>query len=95
MREVKEETGIDTIPLGVLNVLSDPDQDPRWHVVIVSVLMRASYPTQQPKGADDALLAQWEQDSDELADKLIESSKISLNDFRRWKMGTHNLMELR
>jgi len=35
IRETKEETGLDVEALGLLNEISDPDADPRWHVVVI------------------------------------------------------------
>lgn len=39
LREVKEETGIETKVLRLVGVYSDPDRDPRGHVITVAFLL--------------------------------------------------------
>lgn len=58
IRETKEETGLDIEILGMINVMSEPRYDPRWHVVIIHLLAKEIGST-TPKGSDDALDAQW------------------------------------
>ena len=59
IREVEEETGIIAEPLGILNIISDPEMDPRFHVIVTHVVMKAK-DNVDPKGMDDALEAHWE-----------------------------------
>lgn len=82
VREVKEETGIDAEVIGLLNITSDPKYDPRWHVVVPHLVMRAKS-NQVPKGQDDAKDAFWV-DYTRL-NNLIESSDVSLQDYIRWR----------
>ena len=43
VREAKEETSIDVELVGLLNVYSDPDRDPRRHTVSVTYLARGNF----------------------------------------------------
>ena len=52
VREVREETGLDTTIERLLGVYSDPARDPRGHTVSVTYLLRRLGGT--PAGADDA-----------------------------------------
>ena len=52
MREVREETGLDTAITRLLGVYSDPARDPRGHTVSVTYLLRRLGGTLA--GADDA-----------------------------------------
>jgi len=82
-REILEETGIDADVLSLLGINSHPFDDPRWHVVVVCVLMRATK-NKEPKGGDDALEAFWvPYESNEYG--LISSSERALEDYRKWR----------
>lgn len=95
IREVFEETGIEASPLGILNVISDPASDPRWHVVIIHVLMETSSNI-EPKGGDDALKAKWEKfDINKLSSRLINTCSVTLEDYKQWKDNESKLMDLR
>jgi 8-oxo-dGTP diphosphatase len=52
VREVREETGLDTVITCLLGVYSDPARDPRGHTVSVTYLLRRLGGTLA--GADDA-----------------------------------------
>jgi 8-oxo-dGTP diphosphatase len=95
IREVYEETGIEGKPVGILNIISDPESDPRWHVVIIHVVMETNSNI-EPKGNDDALSASWENiDSKELPSKLIKTCRSTLVDYIQWKKERGKLMDLR
>lgn len=95
IREVMEETGVDAEPIGILNIISDPEMDPRWHVVVVHVLMRAKENV-DPTGMDDALEASWAPyDGEGLSDTLIEHAVITLDDYKKWRNNKHTLIKLR
>lgn len=53
-REAFEETGLKIFDLSQFRAYSDPDRDPRQHVITMVFTAEASG---QPEGADDALLA--------------------------------------
>jgi len=57
VREVKEETGLDTKIQRLLGVYSDPERDPRGHTVSIAYLL--SPKEGAPKGGDDALEARF------------------------------------
>lgn len=57
-RELKEETGIDNVPLRQLVTVSTPGRDPRWRNI--TVVFHAQVDKDIPAiGADDAEKAQW------------------------------------
>jgi 8-oxo-dGTP diphosphatase len=94
IREVLEETGIKTRPKGILSVISDPDADPRWHVVIVYVLLETTS-NKEPKGNDDALNAFWaDLDSLSLSKSLVKTCRHTLDDYIEWRKKEHELMKL-
>lgn len=95
IREVFEETGVEAKPAGILNVISDPSSDPRWHVVIVHILMETDEDV-TPKGGDDALSASWEDcNLKEVESKLIKTCQETLEDYKQWKEGKLELLKLR
>lgn len=56
-REFREETGLDVGDLTLVGVYSDPDRDPRGHVV--SVAFTTLIARDPPGGGDDAAVAAW------------------------------------
>jgi len=94
IREVYEETGISANPIGILNIISSPDSDPRWHVVIINVVMKIN-DEKEPKANDDALSANWVDINDkELHPKLISTCLSSLKYYNEWKEGNRQLIEI-
>jgi 8-oxo-dGTP diphosphatase len=61
-RELSEETGLHADKLSLIGVYSDPDRDPRGHVVSIAYLARVSHFV--PQAGDDAVhaefVADWE-----------------------------------
>jgi 8-oxo-dGTP diphosphatase len=57
MREVREETGIDTETVGLVGVYSDPDRDPRGHFVTAVYHMKPI--GGRLRAGDDAQAAEW------------------------------------
>lgn len=57
VREVREETGLNTSVRGLVGVYSDPARDPRGHTVSVVYLLAVS--GGEPAGGDDALTAEF------------------------------------
>ena len=55
LREVKEETGLDTAIISLLGVYSDPQRDPRGHTISIVYLLKTI--KGEPIGGDDALKA--------------------------------------
>lgn len=92
IREVKEETNIEAEPIGIINIVSNPDADPRWHVVIIHVVMEGKS-HEDLKAGDDALEASWE-DPNKIKSKLIKSCKYTLEDYIKWKKEEYKLIKL-
>lgn len=57
VREVREETGLETAPVRLLGVYSAPDRDPRGHTVSPVFLCRVV--GGELRGGDDASDARW------------------------------------
>ena len=93
-REVEEETGILADCIGLLNVISNPELDPRWHVVIAHVLMRAT-DERKPLGTDDAKWAAYvDYKCKWLKDTLIKSAQLTLDDYLQWRENEIILLKL-
>jgi 8-oxo-dGTP diphosphatase len=54
IREAKEETGLDIKILRLVGVYSDPNRDPRGHIISITYLCKRSDRTENPSGGDDA-----------------------------------------
>ena len=57
VRELREETGLEARPRGIVGVYSGPDRDPRGPTASVAFWMQGR--ARQPKGGDDAAEARW------------------------------------
>jgi 8-oxo-dGTP diphosphatase len=60
-REVLEESGLQLSDLKLVGVYSDPNRDPRGHVVSVAYTTRLETAA-QPRAGSDALSAEWIKD---------------------------------
>jgi 8-oxo-dGTP diphosphatase len=80
MREVKEETGLDAQIVKLLGVYSEPNRDPRFHVVSVVFVLDAYG---EPKGGDDAKKAVVFPLEDLPFDKIVFDHAKILKDFLR------------
>lgn len=76
LREIKEETGLESKIDRLVGVYSDPKRDPRKHVVSIAYLLRD--PSGTEKGGDDAKEAKW-WDTNKLPDIAFDHYRI-LND---------------
>lgn len=56
-RELKEETGVEVDSQRLVGIYSQPDRDPRGHVVSIAYLMKAR--TSSAKAGDDAAAAEF------------------------------------
>ena len=54
LREAEEETGLHIRILKLVGVYSDPNRDPRGHVISITYLCKRLDPSEQPRGGDDA-----------------------------------------
>jgi len=75
IREMKEETRLDVATLKLLSVFSNPDRDPRFHVVSIVFTCKAKG---TPEGADDAKLATLYKPEDIPKEKLVFDHKLIL-----------------
>jgi 8-oxo-dGTP diphosphatase len=80
LREVKEETGLDAQIVKLLGVYSEPNRDPRFHVVSVVFVLDAYG---EPKGGDDAKKAVVFPIEDLPFDKIVFDHARILKDFLR------------
>lgn len=58
IREIKEETGLESVVKGIATVASSPDRDPRGHTISV-VYVLSLKGNDEPLGSDDADAADW------------------------------------
>jgi ADP-ribose pyrophosphatase len=80
LREVKEETGLDAQIVKLLGVYSEPNRDPRFHVVSVVFVLDAYG---ESKGGDDAKKAVVFPIEDLPFDKIVFDHAKILKDFLR------------
>ena len=80
LREVKEETGLDAQIVKLLGVYSEPNRDPRFHVVSVVFVLDAYG---EPKGGDDAKKAVGFPIEDLPFDKIVFDHAKILKDYLR------------
>lgn len=80
LREVKEETGLDAQIVKLLGVYSEPNRDPRFHVVSVVFVLDAYG---EPKSGDDAKKAVVFPIEDLPFDKIVFDHAKILKDFLR------------
>jgi 8-oxo-dGTP diphosphatase len=80
LREVKEETGLESTLETLLHVYSDPSRDPRQHTlsVVFTALCEG-----EPHGSDDAAEARWFA-LDALPSPICFDHGQILEDYRRW-----------
>ena len=83
IREMKEETGLDVIIMRQFHVYSNPERDPRRHVVSVVFECVARG---EPKGSDDAKVARvYSYDEIPFKELVFDHSQI-LKDYRQIKI---------
>jgi 8-oxo-dGTP diphosphatase len=58
-RELREETGLDDVPLEQLYAFGTPGRDPRGHTVSVVYLAEVDADRVHPRAADDAAEVKW------------------------------------
>jgi|3_EtaG_2_1085321.scaffolds.fasta_scaffold02017_21 ADP-ribose pyrophosphatase YjhB (NUDIX family) len=77
VREVKEETNISTIPIGLMRINTMPRTDPRFHVTALYVYMSARDHRQATCG-DDAAEAFWMSLNDYSLEHEMSNTTISV-----------------
>ncbi|MGI0028627.1 MAG: NUDIX domain-containing protein [Nitrososphaera sp.] len=82
-REALEETSLQVEPIEILGVYSDPDRDPRKHVlsvVFVGMMVGGSH-----RAADDAEVVEWvELDQIDSREVAFDHMKI-IRDYMHWR----------
>jgi len=84
IREIKEEVGLEVELVGLLGVYSDPNRDPRAHVVSVVWIGDASG---EPKAGSDAKKVKVFKLEEIPFDKLVFDHAKIIKDFLRWGAG--------
>lgn len=87
-REVAEEVGLDVESVGLLNVTSGLDLDPRMHLAVVAGVFRAKHETlEELVPGDDAAQVEWQsiQTTDSIERFLTPRSRIILADYKAWR----------
>ncbi len=82
VREVREETTLETVVDDLVGVYSDPRRDPRGHVISITYLLKN--PIGEPHGSDDAKEARW-WDIDSLPSLAFDHAKIIAEGLRLYK----------
>jgi len=85
IREVKEETSLSVKPIDILGVYSDPNRDPRGHVISTVFIAEISDDNTEATAKDDAVDIKW-MDIDNIDNENFgfDHKKIIL-DYRKWK----------
>jgi 8-oxo-dGTP diphosphatase len=86
-REVKEETSLDVDLVGILGVYSDPNRDPRGHImstVFIGKISNSSNNT-EPLAGDDAAAIKWIDIETIDSEMFGFDHKKILMDFKKWK----------
>ncbi len=84
-REVKEETSLNIEPLEILGVYSDPDRDPRGHI-ISTVFVCLIMDNLKGKAGDDASDICWVSLNDIKNNTYAFDHKMIIEDYLRWRV---------
>ena len=85
IRESWEETALVVTPVGLLNVTSDPDLDPRMHLAVVAAVFRDTGKSKISAG-DDAEMAAWYTWTDEsCVETMTPRTHIILEEYKLWR----------
>jgi 8-oxo-dGTP diphosphatase len=85
-REVLEETLLVVEPIDILGVYSDPQRDPRKHimtVVFVGIIIEGS-----EKAGDDAATVEWIDLADIGKRQIAFDHSTILRDYQKWKLSS-------
>jgi 8-oxo-dGTP diphosphatase len=100
VRESWEETGLVVEPVGLLNVTSGVDLDPRMHLAVIGAVFRDLGSSSIAAG-DDARSAMWlpwdedRIDGEDFLESLTPRARIILTDYRIWRVDERPLQPLR
>ena len=94
IRESLEETGLIVTSVGLLNVTSDPDLDPRMHLAVIAAVFRDTGKLEIVAG-DDATSAKWfPWDREDSLRILTPRTRIILDEYRFWRTKVTTLCPL-
>jgi len=82
-RETMEETSLEVEPIDILGVYSDPERDPRKHimsVVFVGIIVGGS-----DRAGDDAESIEWVDLADIERQQIAFDHATILRDYKKWK----------
>lgn len=85
-REAKEETSLDIELVDILGVYSDPNRDPRGHIMSAVFIGRISYNSEkiEPLAQDDAAAIDWiDLQKVENSNLAFDHKKI-ISDYKKW-----------
>lgn len=82
-REAMEETSLEAEPIEILGVYSDPNRDPRKHVMSVVFIGIITGGTE--RAGDDAAAVEWIELNELDSSPLAFDHRQILGDYRRWK----------
>jgi 8-oxo-dGTP diphosphatase len=86
-REAKEETSLDIELVDILGVYSDPNRDPRGHIMSTVFIGEISYNNEkiEPLAQDDAVAIEWiDLQKVETTSLAFDHEKI-ISDYKKWK----------
>ena len=81
-REAEEELSVKVEPIDILGVYSDPNRDPRGHIMSTTFICKII--SGEPKAADDAADLQWIEISSLENIKLAFDHYKILSDYKTW-----------
>lgn len=82
-REAKEETSLEIEPIDILGVYSDPQRDPRKH--ILSIVFVGRILQGEAKSGDDSIAIEWVHIDEIKNRKLGFDHNRILSDYKKWK----------
>ncbi len=84
-REIAEETSLNVEPLEILGVYSDPNRDPRGHIMTAVFICLNLEDIVEGKAGDDAENLFWI-DLDKINDQeLAFDHKLIIQDYQKWR----------
>jgi 8-oxo-dGTP diphosphatase len=86
-REAKEETSLDIELVDILGVYSDPNRDPRGHIMSTVFIGEISYNNEkiEPLAQDDAAAIEWiDLQKVETTSLAFDHERI-ISDYKKWK----------
>ena len=83
VREVKEETGLNVVPIEILGVYSDPKRDPRGEIISITFICKIV--NGSIKAGDDAAEVDWYSFEDIREEDMAFDHYKIIQDYLKWK----------